>query len=182
MSLTLHVDSERWRTHLRRFMEPAGVTIVPVAKGNGYGFGNATLAAEAAGLGAQTLAVGTYEEITDVSKEFPGDLLVLSPWRPWQENAVDDERVIHTISRVVDLHSLIERGGQPRVAIEVLTSMRRHGIAPDEMFRTFNMGIGMAVVVDADQADTVIGRLRGACERAWIAGEVRPGSGRVEIA
>ncbi|NED95493.1 alanine racemase [Phytoactinopolyspora alkaliphila] len=131
MSLHLYVDSGRWRSHLRRFMEPAGTTIVPVTKGNGYGFGNATLAAEAAALGAGTLAVGTYEEISDVQKEFPGDLLVLSPWRPWHEFAVDDERVVHTISRVTDLHTLIERGGgRPRVVIEVLTSMRRHGIDP----------------------------------------------------
>ena len=37
MSLTLTVDGERWRAHLREVAE-ATPGIVPVAKGNGYGF------------------------------------------------------------------------------------------------------------------------------------------------
>ncbi|WP_129664428.1 alanine racemase [Phytoactinopolyspora endophytica] len=133
MALTLHVDAARWRRHLKSIVEPDGVTVVPVSKGNGYGFGNATLASEAFSLGAGTLAVGTYEEIDDVSGTFTGDILVLSPWRPWLETPVDDERVVHTVSRLADLRALAERGGRPRVVVEVLTSMRRHGVGPDEL-------------------------------------------------
>ena len=43
MSLTLSVDGDRWRAHLRAFAE-ATPGLVPVAKGNGYGFGNGRLA------------------------------------------------------------------------------------------------------------------------------------------
>lgn len=133
MPLTLHVAASRWREHLRRFVESDGVTIIPVAKGNGYGFGNATLAAEATDLGVTTVAVGTYEELAEARKAFTGDILVLTPWRPWQDMAVDNDDVIHTVSRVADLHALLKRGGRPRVVVEVLTSMRRHGIDPNHL-------------------------------------------------
>jgi phosphoribosylformylglycinamidine cyclo-ligase len=48
-----------------------------------------------------------------------------------------------------------------------------------EMFRTFNMGVGMIVITSEAHADTVI---RGAADQdvhAWRLGEVIPGSGRV---
>ncbi|AYY15086.1 alanine racemase [Actinobacteria bacterium YIM 96077] len=133
MSLTLHVDASRWREHLRRFVDTGRVAVVPVAKGNGYGFGNETLAAEAGALGVETLAVGTYEELARLDDAFAGDLLVLTPWRPWMNARLGDERVIHTVSRPSDLHALVERGGRPRIVLEVLTSMRRHGVDPTQL-------------------------------------------------
>jgi phosphoribosylformylglycinamidine cyclo-ligase len=47
----------------------------------------------------------------------------------------------------------------------------------DEMFRVFNMGVGMIVVVAPDQADAVLDRLRGRREGAWKLGRVIPGAG-----
>jgi Alanine racemase, N-terminal domain len=128
MSLTLHVDTEAWRAHLFEYVasHPA---VVPVVKGNGYGFGNTVLAAAAKELGVSSLAVGTYAEIAEVEAMFGGGLLVMSPWRPWVDDArLHDPRVIHTVSRLEDLRVLAERGDRPRVVVEVLTSMRRHGI------------------------------------------------------
>lgn len=139
MPLTLHVDAARWREHLRSYVA-AHSGVVPVTKGNGYGFGTAVLAAEAAALGVPTLAVGTYEEISDVSLPFPGDVLVLSPWRPWNDlGPTDDGKVIHTVSRLTDLRDLAESDRRPRVVVEVLTSMRRHGIATTEIGRAVSM-------------------------------------------
>lgn len=127
MPLTLQVDAERWRRHLRTYVgEHTG--IVPVAKGNGYGFGNDVLANEAADLGVPALAVGTYDELPSI--EFPRDVLVLSPWRPGTDVATG---VVHTVSRVADLKDLAARGDRPHVVVEVMTSMRRHGIEPDEV-------------------------------------------------
>ncbi|MGY2876913.1 hypothetical protein ACVW00_004103 [Marmoricola sp. URHA0025 HA25] len=133
MSLVLHVDGERWRAHLRR-VAAAGPGLVPVAKGNGYGFGNGRLARRTQwlaglGLGCDTLAVGTYAELDDVAQRFDGDLLVLSPWRPWGDatDHTGDERVIHTVGRLSDLEALVQAPGRPRVALERLTSMKRHG-------------------------------------------------------
>ncbi|MGH8825056.1 MAG: alanine racemase [Jiangellaceae bacterium] len=139
MPLTLQVDSERWRGHLWAYA--AGLTgIVPVTKGNGYGFGNPVLAAEAASLGVDTLAVGTYEEVAAVTGPFPGDVLVLSPWRPGLgSDLVDDGRIIHTVSRLSDLRALAEVDQRPRVVVEVVTSMRRHGIVTTEIGRAVSL-------------------------------------------
>ena len=42
----------------------------------------------------------------------------------------------------------------------------------DEMYRTFNMGIGMVLVVAESDAEDMIYRLNGLDERAWVIGEV----------
>jgi alanine racemase len=132
MSLVLHVDGDRWRAHLRTVAEQRP-GLVPVAKGNGYGFGNGRLARRAQwladqGLGCDTLAVGTYAELDDVARRFGGDLVVLSPWRPDDDaSAADDARVIHTVGRLADLEQLAAGPGRPRVLLERLTTMKRHG-------------------------------------------------------
>ena len=136
MSLTLTVDGDRWRTHLK---EVAGDQpgLVPVAKGNGYGFGLARLARKAAWLGVDTLAVGTYDELPEVSSRFPGDLLVLTPWRPFGA-ALDvadalQPRLVHTVSRVEDLRALRERQPDARYLLELRTSMLRHGLTARDL-------------------------------------------------
>ena len=56
MSFVLHVDGERWRAGHDRFVaDHPG--IVPVIKGNGYGFGRDLLCAEAARLGVPMVAI-----------------------------------------------------------------------------------------------------------------------------
>ena len=133
MALTLYVDAARWRTHLDgRVASYPG--LVPVAKGNGYGFGLACLATEAARLGVHTLAIGTEEELPAVADVFPGDLLILAPTRPGANpDLPGDPRIIHTVSRLADLQLLAEGPDEPRVVIELFTSMRRHGVAADDL-------------------------------------------------
>jgi phosphoribosylformylglycinamidine cyclo-ligase len=53
------------------------------------------------------------------------------------------------------------------------------GVSEDEMFRAFNMGVGMVVVVAPGDAPAVIESARVAGVPAWDAGEVGPGTGRV---
>lgn len=133
--LTLYVDEPRWRRHLASVVE-AQPRIVPVAKGNGYGFGNARLAGVAAELGADTLAVGTYAEVADVLDTFPGDVLVLTPWRPQETRATYGPRIVHTVGRLEDLATLAEMGAhgtRPRVVLELVTSMLRHGFTAREL-------------------------------------------------
>lgn len=127
--LTLYVDEARWRSHLTSVVD-AVPGIVPVAKGNGYGFGNHRLAGFAEELGADTLAVGTYAELADVSESFTGSLLVLSPWRSF-EPVEYSPRVVHTIGRTEDLEGVRAAAPEPpRVVLELMTSMRRHGFSP----------------------------------------------------
>lgn len=58
---------------------------------------------------------------------------------------------------------------------------REGGIARDEMYRAFNMGVGMAVVVDRTNAEAVQARLRAAGERAWVIGEIISGDQTVVL-
>lgn len=51
----------------------------------------------------------------------------------------------------------------------------------NEMFRTFNMGIGMVIVVDGKQADRVMKYLASVKEKAFLIGEVEKGKGEVII-
>jgi alanine racemase len=139
MSLTLTVDGGRWRTHLRAVAD-ATPGLVPVAKGNGYGFTLGRLARKAGWLGADTLAVGTYDELPEVANRYGGDLLVLTPWRPFGaatglEPALTD-RVIHTVSRPEDLTDLLGRRPRARLVLERRTSMLRHGMTARELWST----------------------------------------------
>ncbi len=134
--LTLTIDTTRWHDHLRALAERVP-GIVPVAKGNGYGFGLRQLADETTRLGLRTLAVGTPAEAAEVKEYFDGDIVILLPWEPNDPHAVEqarDPRVIVTVSRLTDLEILANLGGdKPRVLVEVLTSMRRHGLPVEDL-------------------------------------------------
>ena len=136
MTLTLTVDGDRWRSHLRAFAD-AHPGLVPVAKGNGYGFGLGRLARRAAWLGVDTVAVGTYSELPEVAPRYDGDLLVLTPWRPFGPALeVPEElrrRLVHTVSRLADLDDLLAREPGSRFVLELETSMLRHGLSPRDL-------------------------------------------------
>lgn len=51
------------------------------------------------------------------------------------------------------------------------------GVPEEEMFRTFNMGIGMVAVVAEEDADAAVRRLGEAGETAWRAGRIARGEG-----
>ena len=135
MGLELHVDGPRWRAHLRSVADEIP-GLVPVAKGNGYGLGLGRLARRAEWLGSDVLAVGTYEELPEVAQRFPGSLLVLTPWRPFNAAlpAALAERVIHTVSRAEDLAPLLSQQPGARVVLERMTSMKRHGMAASQLW------------------------------------------------
>lgn len=137
MSLTLTVDGDRWRAHLRTVLD-ANPGLVPVAKGNGYGFTLGRLARKAQWLGVDTIAVGTYDELPHVASRFDGSLLVLTPWRPFGEALDVDpdlaDRVIHTVSRTCDLEDLLARQPDARFVLERMTSMMRHGLSARELW------------------------------------------------
>ena len=49
------------------------------------------------------------------------------------------------------------------------------------MFNTFNMGIGMIMAVDPQDADAIVSYLKNKGEAAYIIGEVGSGNGEVTI-
>src|SRR5882724_6702533 len=79
MPLTLYVDRGAWRHHQMCVVE-AEPDLVPVAKGNGYGFTVPVLARAAAGLGVDQLAVGTPDEAAAVLGCFGGDVIILEAY------------------------------------------------------------------------------------------------------
>ena len=63
---------------------------------------------------------------------------------------------------------------------EIFKTLKKMGeIADEEMFRTFNMGVGMCLVVPADQADAALSALENAGETGRVVGEIVPGNGQV---
>jgi len=56
------------------------------------------------------------------------------------------------------------------------------GIADAELYRTFNCGLGMAVVLPAAQAQRAVELLAAHGEHAWLAGHVEAGERRVVLA
>src|SRR4051795_13332875 len=140
----MYVDGSRWRTHLQEVRE-SHPGIVPVMKGNGYGFGIDRLARKAAWLGVDTVAVVEYTEVTRVASAFQGSVIVLTPWRPFETRAVFDAHVVHTVGRLSDLAELASRDGRPRVVLERLTSMRRHGFSAHDLREAARYAEGVAV-------------------------------------
>lgn len=151
MTFALYVDGPRWRRHtdsvrdqVATAVAPAG-GLVPVIKGNGYGFGKGRLGLEAARLGCHTIAIGTIEEFETVARETPGsDILVLAPYesadlvasQTWSAvlDGPDRSRVIATIasSSMLTLSARSETG-PTRIVLERLTSLRRFGMSDNEL-------------------------------------------------
>lgn len=55
------------------------------------------------------------------------------------------------------------------------------GVAPREMYRTFNMGIGLVLVAPPAQVDELLAVLAAAGEQAVVIGQVVPGDGTVTL-
>ncbi len=132
MGFDLDVDVTRWRQGLRT-LHDATPGLVPVVKGNGYGLGRDVLATESATLGVEAIAVGTYAEVPGALAAFPGDVMVLTPWRPFFHDVVLDDRVVHTLGRVDDIAALAAAAPTARILLEGETSMARHGLDRHEL-------------------------------------------------
>ena len=128
----LEVEADRWRSGLSA-LSAATPGLVPVVKGNGYGLGRDQLAHEATTLGLTTIAVGTYDEVPGALAAFGGDVMVMTPWRPFFADVVLDERVIHTLGRVSDIAELSAIAPTARILLEGETSMARHGLDRHEL-------------------------------------------------
>lgn len=140
MPLILTIDRARWESHQGRVLADVP-GLVPVAKGNGYGFGLGLLAEQATNLKVAALAVGIAQEVEAVrgaaaSPLFDGDVVVLNPWRPFDSVAtsllVDPGNVV-TVSRPEDLAALGREHPGTRVQVEIMTAMRRHGLDPAQL-------------------------------------------------
>ncbi|WP_340559629.1 alanine racemase [Streptomyces sp. GSL17-111] len=128
MALSLYVNTSSWRAHQQTVLEQFP-GIVPVCKGNGYGFGHQRLAEEVTRFGSDILAVGTTYEAARMKDWFSGDLLVLTPFRRSEEPVPLPDRVIRSVSSVDGVGALVGA----RVVIEVMSSMKRHGVQEEDL-------------------------------------------------
>ena len=128
MGLRLRVRESEW---LRGVAASAADRpgLIPVVKGNGYGFGRLTLMPIAAGL-ADHIAVGTVYEARDV----PADRtpLVLTPHIGCLPDHLPATAVL-TVGNVDHVAALAGQGWCGELAVKLLSSMRRHGASPFEL-------------------------------------------------
>ena len=107
--------------------------IVPVVKGNGYGFGRPGLIGLASQLGADELAVGTVHELTDLPSS-GAHQIVLTPAVAAELGGMQlSPNTVLTVGSLADVTALAGRT-QP-VIIKMASSMRRYGANSDEISR-----------------------------------------------
>jgi alanine racemase len=117
VTIRLSVDRERWWAHVTDVAERVE-GLVPVVKGNGYGFGRAGLAHAAVELGP-LLAVGTVHELVGLPAECTP--VVLTPTlRP-----PDSTDVVLTVANREHVDALA--GWRGRVIVKLESSMHRYG-------------------------------------------------------
>jgi alanine racemase len=143
MTFSLTVDSAKFRGHQVSVMNnyaAAGAELVPVIKGNGYGFGRRLLAQEASRLGCNRIAIGTVWELGQTLADFSGEILVLEPFNSADESAVaqwqahlehNAARIIVTVSNV-DMAG-VRSAGAKNIYLEGKTSLSRFGILHHDM-------------------------------------------------
>lgn len=162
-SLTLHVDGERWRHHISHYVARHQGDLVPVIKGNGYGFGIPTLAREAEGFSAGCVACYSAEEAAIIRSQYNGDVLLLSP-----QESIDEPWIIHTVAP----HSkdFIEKR-PARFVIEIISPVKRHGFKIAQIkgaisdYATSGRCEGLAIHLPIDQQRMNVDVI------PWIAGQ-----------
>jgi hypothetical protein len=128
------------------------------------------------------VAVGEPEEIAAVRAAYDGDVLVLAPWRPEWASAFgsgpEDPHVIRTVSHLPVLRQL--GGSGARIVVEVMTSMCRHGLLPEELPAAAALldglrveGVALHLPMARDplaEARTLLARVRAALpvDTAWV--------------
>ena len=128
MTLTLRVDRDAWEANVRDVAARYG-DVLAVVKGNGYGFGLGPLAATAIGLGFRRLAVGTVYEL-DALPALTEPPVVLTPVSELDSPPLD---AVLTVGSITHVEALARRGHLAPVAVKLVSSMRRYGVAPDEL-------------------------------------------------
>ncbi len=121
MTIRLTIRTALWRSHVARIVNEVD-GLVPVVKGNGYGFGRVALARLASEF-ADTVAVGTVHELEDL----PDGLnpVVLTPTLAPPSSTTP----ILTVGN--DTHVDALAGWNGRVLVKLASSMQRYGRGPD---------------------------------------------------
>ncbi len=88
--------------------------------------------------------------------------------------------ITENLNRVLPptLDARVDRGTWERPAI-IDYVVGKAGLTPDEAYKTFNMGVGLCVVVDPADKDAVASELEAAGEKVFEVGSIVAGTGKV---
>ncbi len=124
MTVRLTVQRSAWEQHVAATAAAYGARLVPVVKGNGYGFGRAVLHERAAALGSY-VGVGSVHELADVPAALTP--IVLTPTL----DAPADATAILTVGHPAHVAPL---GGRTApVMVKLASSMHRYGATPEQL-------------------------------------------------
>lgn len=130
MTLQLNVDSAAWRRHVSETAKNLG-DLIPVVKGNGYGFGRATLIEHAQNI-SRDIAVGTIFEAHDLPSDCRAFVLTpVGKALPSDKNLAKD--IVLTVGSVVHVQNLRAANWQGDVVIKLRSSMNRYGADLSEL-------------------------------------------------
>lgn len=138
MTIRLTVERDRWWRHVSDVADELD-GLVPVVKGNGYGFGRTELAAIAVRL-SPLIAVGTVHELDGLPEEaIP---VVLTP----TFTAPDSDVPVLTVGSEAHIDALAGWGG--RVVVKLTSDMHRYGGGIELVARAQHAGlrtVGVAI-------------------------------------
>jgi phosphoribosylformylglycinamidine cyclo-ligase len=136
------------------------------------------------------LGLGPADAFPETGRSVADELL--APHRSYLKPLLPllDQRRVHALAHITGggipgnlprvlpagLGAVIRRGSWETPAV-FASLQRAGGVAPHEMDRVFNMGVGMIVIVPPADADAVVRELAAADETAWRIGEVERGEG-----
>ncbi|MEY2401709.1 MAG: hypothetical protein QOJ08_1820 [Ilumatobacteraceae bacterium] len=141
MALRLTVQRAAWESHIDSVA--AGVDgLVPVVKGNGYGFGRASLHPLIKGL-SDYVCVGTIYELDGVADRVTPVVLTPSSEPPPQSSGLAP---VMTVASSNDVAALT--GWRGRVIVKLQSSMRRYGatVAELEELTTTVLAAGLDII------------------------------------
>ena len=150
---------------------------------NGYSLIRKLIAVAGATPATQLEGRALYEQLLTPTRIYVKSLLALIESMPVHALAhITGGGLTDNIPRVLrdGLEIVLQRGSWPRSAVFEWLA-RTGAIEPAEMYRTFNCGIGMIVVIAAERAAQAVSLLEQRGEKARVIGEVRRGARGVVI-
>ena len=128
MTLRLNVDTISWKHHFHEVANSFG-DLIPVVKGNGYGFGRSTLIQYAATLSSE-IAVGSIYEVHDVPENCVA--IVLTPAGRELPESLPQTAVL-TVGSLSHVENLRNNSWRGSVVVKLRSSMNRYGANKDEL-------------------------------------------------